>query len=530
MVVQLSDENKSDKPLGLSELEQRRQAARRMGGEDAVAKWHSKGRMTARERIEAFVDQASFQELGTLAGKGHYAEDASFEDFTPSNSVMGKGRVDERNSMVVADDFTLRGGSSEAAVAEKWVYAERMAYELHMPLVRFVDSVGGSVKLLEKIGRTKLPGYPLWPSTALMGTVPVTSVAFGSCVGLGAIRAIASHFSVMVKEQAQVFAAGPPVVKQGLGQEISKEELGGYKLCTHTSGIINNAAEDEHDALRQVRTFLSYMPGNVWEAPPRVTPQDDPERREPALNTLIPENPRRIFNACKIVEAVFDQGSLFQIAPDFGASLRTFFARLDGYAVGVMLNDPTVMGGALTRAAAEKMERFVDLCDTFHLPVINFVDQPGTMIGLEAERAGTLAAAGRAGGAIEQASIPWVSVIVRRAFGLAGSMHGPWHGPTGTSLNYRFAWPSARWGSIPIEGGVAAAYRREIEGSDDPKARREELEAYYRRLGSPFRTAEAFGVVDMLEPAETRPLLCNWVHDAYRLTQHRLGPKRRTMR
>ena len=204
--------------------------------------------------------------------------------------------------------------------------------------------------------------------------------------------------------------------------------------------------------------------------------------------------------------------------------------RLDGKAVGVMINDPAVMAGSLTSAAARKMERFVDTCDTFHLPMVNLVDQPGVMIGLEAERAGTLLAAAKASAAIEQASIPWVSVVMRRAFGIGGGMLGPWQGPQGTSLNHRFAWPTARWGSIPIEGGVAAAHKREIEAAPDPTARREELEAYYQRLASPFRTAEAFGVVDIIKPSETRRRLCTWADDAYRLIRTNVGPRARTMR
>lgn len=514
----------------LQELHERREAALRLGGDEAVAAWHALGRLTARERIDAFADRDSFQELGRIAGAGRYDAQGRYQGFTPSNSVMGRAAVDGRPLMVVADDFTIRGGSSEAAVAEKWIYAERMALDFRMPLVRFVDSAGGSVKLLAKAGRTKLPGYPLWPSTALMGAVPVASVAFGACAGLGAIRAVAAHFSVMVRDQAQVFAAGPPVVKQGLGIDVDKEALGGTELCTRLSGAILNAATDERDALAQVRRFLSYLPSHAWEAPARASVDDDPQRRDEALNGVIPANRRRIYAARPIAVSIADRDSLFELAPDFGASLRTFLARLDGHAVGLMLNDPAVAGGALTRAAAQKMERFVDLCDSFHLPVVHLVDQPGVMIGPDAERAGTLLAAARAGAAIEQASVPWISVVLRRAYGVGGSMLGPWSGPNGTALNHRFAWPSARWGSIPIEGGVAAAHRREIEAAADPQARRLELEAYYEQLGSPFRSAEAFGVVDIIEPAETRALLCRWVRDAVRLTQLQPAPKRRPQR
>ena len=514
----------------LHELQLRRVRAQLLGGSDAVASWHDKGRMTARERIDALADADSFYELGALAGKGRYDEQGRYLGVTPSNCVMGRARVANRPLMVVADDYTIRGGSSEAAVSDKWIYGERMAKEFRMPLVRLVDSAGGSVKVLEQSGRTKIPGYVLWPCTEMMSQVPVASIAFGACVGLGAVRAIAAHFSVMVKDQSQVCAAGPPVVLQGLGQDVSKEELGGYALCTQVSGIINNVADSEQDALDQVKRFLSYLPLNAWELPMQLSCNDDPQRKNDELDTIIPENRRKTYSAKKIVETIFDRDSMFEISPGYGASLRVYLTRLNGRSVGAMINDPCSMGGGLTRAAATKMERFVDLCDSFHLPIVNLVDQPGVMIGLEAERAGTLMAAARASAAIEQASVPWISIIIRRAFGVAGSMLGPWQGPTGTSLNHRFAWPTARWGSIPIEGGVAAAYRREIEAARDPKAKREELEAYYQRLSSPFRTAENFGVVDIIRPAETRSLLCSWVDDAARLTAISPVPKARGMR
>lgn len=526
------DENgEPRKELSLyEELEARRAAAEKMGGSEAVARWHEKGRMTARERIGALLDEDSLEEFGMLSGKGQYTEDGRYQDSIPSNCVVARGKVGGRAAMAVADDFTIRGGSSEAAVADKWIYGERMANEFRMPLIRLVDSAGGSVKLIEKAGRTKIPGYVLWPATEMIGRIPVASIAFGACVGLGAARVIGSHFSVMVKDQAQVFAAGPPVVKQGLGQDASKEDLGGYDLCTRVSGIVQNVADTELEALAQVKRFLSYLPANIWEAPTELASTDDPRRSDPELDKVIPEDRRKPFAARRIVETLFDRDSLFEIAPHFGASLRTFLGRLDGKAVGVMINDPAVMAGSLTSAAARKMERFVDTCDTFHLPMVNLVDQPGVMIGLEAERAGTLLAAAKASAAIEQASIPWVSVVMRRAFGIGGGMLGPWQGPRGTSLNHRFAWPTARWGSIPIEGGVAAAHKREIEAAPDPTARREELEVYYQRLASPFRTAEAFGVVDIIKPSETRRRLCTWADDAYRLVRTDVGPRARTMR
>jgi acetyl-CoA carboxylase carboxyltransferase component len=347
----MTDSEEGAARTALEELRLRRQVSAQAGSREVAA-----GRLSARDRISKLLDEGSFEELGRLAGYGEYEVDGQLRRFTPSNCVIGQGSIDARPLMVVADDASSRGGSSELAVAEKWIYAERMALTFRMPLVRMVDTAGGSVKRVERAGRTQIPGYPLWPSTALMSAVPVVSVAFGACVGLGAVRVIGAHFSVMVKDQAQVFAAGPPVIKQGLGQDVDKETLGGWRLCTETSGIVRNAAEDEDDALAQARRFLSYLPENAWQIPPHQPCTDPVNRCDAALNQAIPENPRRVYMAPQIVAAIADRGSLFELAPGFGASVRTYLARLDGYAVGLMINDPCVMGGALTRAAAQKTE------------------------------------------------------------------------------------------------------------------------------------------------------------------------------
>lgn len=523
--------NSEDWSAELEELHYRRKKAEEMGGEKSVNYQHSLGKQSVRERIAKLLDENSFNEFGKIAGKGIYNEKGVLQSFTPSNSVVGTGRIGGKKVVLSGDDFTVRAGSSESAVSDKWVYAERYAHEMKMPLVRLVDTAGGSVRLLEQQQATKIPGYSRWPTISLLGRVPVVSIAMGPCAGLGAIRVGFSHFSVMIKDKSHVFAGGPPIVKQGLNQEVTKEELGGWRVHTQISGIVHNAAEDEEDAFRQVRKFLSYMPRNVWQIPERqATEEDNCKLLDEELNFVIPKNRRKVYNIRKILAKVFDKGSIFEISRYFGGSTVTCLARLNGYTVGVMANDPKIMGGAMTAQAARKIERFVDMCDTFHIPIINFVDQPGVMTGSEAEKNGTLGAAMRAIGAIEQASIPWCSIIIRRAFGVGGGAHGPKHGPEGRSLNHRFAWPSARWGSIPIEGGVAAAYKREIEEANDPDAYREKIEEYYRRLESPFRTAEKFGVVDIIEPAETRLVLCNWIEDAYELTKEQIGMKRRTMR
>jgi acetyl-CoA carboxylase carboxyltransferase component len=514
----------------LEELAQRRKIAGQLGGDEAVARHHAQGKLTARERIDQLLDAGSFNEIGALAGGVSYGADKRRERFTPSNAVVGIGTIAARRIVVASDDGTIRGGSSEGSVAEKWIFADRYAWEYKLPIVRMVDSAGGSVRLLDKSGHTKIPGYAMLPMTQLLGTVPVVGIALGACAGLGALRVGAAHLAVMIRGKSQIFAGGPPVVKQALGLDIDKEALGGYDAMHRYSGVVSLPVDTEQDALQVARRFLSYLPANVWEQPPRVSGDDPVDRCDPWLNRAIPADKRKIFQPRKILQAIFDEGSLFEMSPDFGGSTITCLARLSGHAVGVMTNNPMVMAGALTRAAALKMARFVDLCDTFHLPIVNLADQPGVMTGPDAEREGTLAAALQALHAIEQSGVPWLAIVLRRCVGLAGAMLSPWHGPSGTALPNRYAWPSARWGSIPIEGGVAAAYKKDIAAAADPVAHRLALEAHYHAIASPLRTAERFGVLDIIEPASTRPLLCAWVEDAYRATGRRLGPVGRTMR
>jgi acetyl-CoA carboxylase carboxyltransferase component len=519
-----------ERAADLDELAQRRAIAQQLGGAEQVARHHAAGKLTARERIAGLLDAGSFNEIGALAGAVTYGPDRRRESFTPSNAVVGVGKIAARRTVVAADDFTIRAGSSEGSVAEKWIFADRYAWEYKLPIVRMVDSAGGSVKLLDKLGHTKIPGYAMLPMTQLLGAVPVVGIALGACAGLGAVRVGSSHLSIMIRGKSQVFAGGPPVVKQALGLDIDKEALGGYDAMHRSSGAVSMAVDSEEEALQATRRFLSYLPANVWEQPPREPCADPVDRCDAWLNKAIPADRRKIFQPRKILQAIFDDGSLFEMSPDFGGSTITCLARLDGYAVGVMTNNPAVMGGALTRAAALKMARFVDLCDTFHLPIVNLADQPGVMTGPDAEREGTLSAALQAMHAIEQSGVPWLAIVLRRCVGLAGAMLSPWHGPSGTALPNRYAWPSARWGSIPVEGGVAAAYKQDIASATDPLAHRLDLEAHYHALSSPLRTAERFGVLDIIEPAQTRPLLCQWVADAYRSTARRLGPVGRTMR
>lgn len=503
----------------LEELERRRALARQMGGDEAVARHHAKGKLTVRERIDGLADPGSFREIGSIAGSATY-EGTELTSFTPANTVVGTIEVDGRKVLVTGSDFTVRGGAADAGVAHKAGIAEWMALESRLPHVRLLDATGGSVRTFEAIGRTYIPDNPGTDiSVRLLQTSPVVSAVMGSVAGLPAVAACLAHFNLMVKGSSQVFVAGPPVVQAALGREITKEELGSERVQVDASGVINNLAEDEADAFRIIRRFLSYMPDSVYELPPRAEPTDDPERRDEELLEVIPRQRRRIYDPRRILEMVLDRGSIFEIAPTYGRSRITALARVDGYPVGAMIDDPRHLGGAMDVAAGEKMIRFVRLCDLFHLPLVYFADQPGFMIGLSSEKQGIVRAGARTVAAICSSRVPMISFIVRQLYGVAGGLH------VRTSGAYRrYAWPSARWGSMHIEGGAQAAYRREISSAPDPDAKRREIEERLEALASPFRSAEAFAVEEIIDPRETRPLLVEFVVEAQRILATQLGP------
>jgi acetyl-CoA carboxylase carboxyltransferase component len=511
----------------VEEIGRRARMTAQMGGPANVERQHQAGRLTVRERIDRLFDPGTFHETGAIAGAPTYDGDR-LVDLLSSNFVTGTGRIDGRRVVVGADDFTIRGGASDAAIGSKAPYGERMALELRLPMIRLIEGTGGggSVKHLEMMGRTYVPANPAMDvMVKLLQTVPVVSAALGPVAGLGAARVVFSHFSIIVKKKAQVFVAGPPLVEPALGQKITKEDLGGSHIHAQGSGVVDNEAQDEDDVFRQIRRFLSYLPDSVYEVPPILRNDDPPDRREGELLQIIPRNKRRPFDVRRIIDLTLDQGSFFEIGRKQGRSAVVGLGRLTGRPVGVLANDPRFLGGAMDVRAAEKLTRFIDFCDTFHVPVVYFVDNPGFLIGREGEKQGTIRAGGRWIYSVYQATVPWCSIILRRVFGVAGAAHGD-H----SRLNLRYAWPSGEWGSLPLEGGVMAAYRRKIEAAEDPDALRAEIETQLASVTSPFRTAEGFGVEEIIDPRDTRPLLCEWIETAYKLLPSQLGPKSRGIR
>ena len=509
----------------IEELHRRRGLAEACGGPEAVARHHAAGKLTVRERIAALLDGGSFREVGKLAGRAAYGKDGTLTGFEPAPYVMGIGKLDGRPVAVGGEDYTIRAGTgfgSDRRKGGQGGFIEDLACEYRIPLINLIDGTGGTVNTARRKGYTVVPGYGqdgCERSVDLMGIVPVVSAVMGTTAGGPSMRAILSHWSVMVRGRGQIFAAGPPVVERAFGHKLTKEELGGARIAVDTAGTIDNVAEDEEDCFRQIRRFLSYLPSNVWELPLRLPCADPVDRCEDALADIVPRSGRQAYNMRKLVEMVLDRDSLFEIQPTFGRAVITALARMDGHVVGVVANNPMV-GGIMDYKAARKQGHFIELCDMFNIPLIFFADIPGLMVGAESEANAILREGVRARYIGFQVSVPVFTVIVRKCYGVAGGGVIDRRG-----LNFKIAWPSANWGSLPIEGGVKAAYRRDIESAADPAQREGEIEEELRQLASPFRTAEAFAVEDLIDPRETRPYLCQFIEALQPRLRTQLGPK-----
>ncbi len=509
----------------LQEIVARRKAAREQGGAAAVAKQHARGRLSIRERIDALLDPGSFREIGPIAGTSVPGEAGSF---TPANFILGFGKLAERPCVVGGEDFTIAAGSPNTGGLRKSIYTEELACQYRLPLVRLHEGSGGSVTGAGGKGAPPSLPEPVYSPHRFasvgraLASVPVATAALGAVAGLPAVRLVSSHYSVMTEKTAQILVGGPALVERALGETVSKEDLGGAELHGR-SGVIDDVVEDEAAAFAAIRRFLSYLPQNVWELPPVLPCGDDRHRQDDILAGIVPVERRRVFDMRRVVKSVIDQGSFFEIGRRHGSGQITAMGRLLGRPVAILANDGRHLAGSMTAAGARKVRRFVEFAQVFHLPVLNFVDEPGFMIGAEAEREGTVRAGAAAVLAVAMATVPWAAIMVRKSMGLAAAAH---YAPG----SYILAWPSAESGALPVEGGVAVAFGREIAAAADPAAKRAELEAAFAARQSPFPRAEALAVHDLIDPRETRPKLCDWIELVWPSLSHQLGQSSFTYR
>ena len=521
------------------------------GSDDpGVVRQRRRGKLTCRERIALLLDEGSFREVGSVAGFATYDEDGNAVDFTPANHVGGWGKIDGRTAVVCADDFTSRGGHADGAIGAKSMYLDRLSLELRSPSVRMLDgsSGGGSVAAMVPqqkkegesgakesrgaivAGRPRvtggggsfLPGHlGSVQYTEQLHTVPVVNMLLGSVVGIGAAKAVLGHFAVMVRDIGQLFVAGPPVVSHAMGYDITKEELGGWHIHCR-NGSVDNLADTEEEAAETTKRFLSYLPSSVYEPPPVLSPNasDPPDRREEELFTLIPRKRTTTFDMRRAIHLIADAESFFEIGPLWGTDQIAGFVRMNGHPLGVIASDSRhENGGALTADGCDKLTRHLDLCDLFHVPILNLIDNPGFAVGLEHERTGTIRKGGEWMVAFAQVRVPIFSVLMRRSFGVAGNNFAT---PV-SRASMRVAWPAADVGGIPPEGGIEAAYKRQLAEAEDPKALRAEIDARIESARGPLGPLSKFQIEEMIDPRDTRRLACEWVETAYKIVSEPAG-------
>ena len=497
----------------LEELHRREHLAEQLGGADKVERQHHFGKLTIRERIEQVVDEGSFWEMGKAAGVATYDDEGNLIEFMPSNFVFGIANLDGRPAVVSGDDFTVRGGSNDASISAKREASETIAAEMRLPHMRLLDGMsgGGSVKTIEQAGRTYIPLLPGWHTVCdHLNIAPSVSLVLGSVAGFGAARATASHYSVMVRDTSQMMIAGPALVEQaGLGA-VSKYELGHADIHTR-NGAIDDAVDTEAEAFEKALQFLSYLPTSVDELPPLEDWGDDPARRDEWLVDVVPRNSRQSYDMRRIMTTLVDEGSFFEIGKDWGTSIIGGLARLDGVAVAIYAENPMMYGGGWTADSCRKLTRLIDLASMFKLPMIHLEDCPGFLIGKESEESATIRYGTEVLVALRESEMPYCTVVVRKAFGVAGAANRK-----PGSESFRLAWPSGDWGSLPLEGGLEVAYKAEIEASDDPEALKAEIAERLNSVRSPHRSAEFYEIEQIIDPRDTRAMLCEWVQLARR--------------
>ena len=478
------------------------QAAEQGGGEERVARQHEAGKLTARERIDLFLDPGSFVELDKF--KTHRSADFGMElQKIPGDGVVtGHGRVEGRQVFVFAQDFTVFGGSVSRAYAEKICKVMDLALQVGCPVIGLHDSGGARVQE----GVEALAGYSdiFLRNTLASGVVPQISVILGPCAGGAVYGPAITDFVFMVKGASSMYLNGPEVVRAVTHEEVTKEELGGARAHATRSGVAHFAFDTEEATLKAVRELLSFLPQNAADEPPSQPCTDDAGRRDDALKTIVPENPNRPYDMKEVVRAVVDDRHFFEVARHFAENVLCGFARLGGRPVGVVANQPAALAGVLDSDASVKAARFVRFCDAFEIPILTFVDVPGFLPGATQEWGGLIRHGAKLLYAYAEATVPKVTVITRRAWGVAYGVMASKHLRSDVNL----AWPTAEIAVTSPEGAVNVIFRKEISSAADPAAERARLTSEYReRFANPYRAAELGYVDEVLKPEETRPRL-----------------------
>ena len=469
---------------------------------EAARRQHQRGKLTARERIERLLDPGSFVELDALVQ--HRSTFFGMERRRPYGDgvVTGYGTIDGRTVAVFSQDFTVFGGSLGEAFAAKMVKVMDLALKIGCPIIGINDSAGARIQE----GVEGLAGYGevFYRNVQASGVIPQISIIAGPCAGGAVYSPAMTDFVFMVRGISQMFITGPDVIRTVTGEEVTHEQLGGADTHTSVSGVAHFAADDEDELFQQVRALLSFLPSNNLEDPPYVTPTDDPEREDPALDDLVPEISSKPYDMHEVIARIVDDGEFFEVQPAWAQNIIIGFARLDGYPVGIVANQPRVLAGTLDIDASVKAARFVRFCDAFNIPLITLVDVPGFLPGTQQEYGGIIRHGSKLLYAYCEATVPKLTVITRKAYGGAYVVMAS----RALRSDFNLAWPTAEIAVMGPEAAVNLLFRRELEAAEDPEARRRELVAEYeQQFATPYQAAARGYVDDVILPRQTRPWL-----------------------
>jgi acetyl-CoA carboxylase carboxyltransferase component len=483
----------------LLDLANRREKSRRGGGDERIAAQHARGKFTARERIDMLLDEGSFEEYDAFVT--HRCTDFGMERSTPLGDgvVTGYGTVDGRLVFVFSQDFTVFGGSLSQAYAEKICKVMDLAARAGAPIIGLNDSGGARIQE----GVDALAGYAdiFQRNVLCSGLVPQISLILGPCAGGAVYSPAITDFVMMVRDTSSMFLTGPKVVKQVTREEVTTEELGGAEVHATRSGVAHLVADTEEQLFQQARTLLGYLPQSSRHPVPLGPTEDPPDRRDPKLNYLLPDSSNQPYDITDVITRVVDQDSFFEIHSRYAPNLVVGFARLNGRSVGIVANQPKVLAGVLDNAASIKGARFVRFCDAYNIPLVTFEDVPGFMPGTAQEYGGIIRNGAKLLFAFAEATVPKITVIVRKAYGGAYCVMSSKHLRSDVNL----AWPTAEIAVMGPEGAVEIIYRSELKEADDVQARAEELRQQYRELfANPYRAASKGYIDDVIEPANTR--------------------------
>ena len=483
----------------LEELERRRAEARLGGGQARIDAQHKRGKLTARERIDLLMDESSFEEFDMYVE--HRCHDFGMEKTKiPGDGVVtGWGTINGRVVYVFAKDFTVFGGSLSDAHAKKIMKIQDMALQNRAPIIGLFDA--GGARIQEGVAALGGYGEVFLRNVLASGVIPQISVIMGPCAGGDVYSPAMTDFIFMVKDTSYMFVTGPDVVKTVTNETVTAEELGGARVHTTKSSIADRAYENDVETLLQMRRLLDFLPSNNKSGVPELPTSDSPDRPEPSLDTLIPDNPNKPYDIKELILKVVDEGDFFEIQDQYARNIVTGFARMEGRTVGIIANQPMVLAGVLDADASRKAARFVRFCDCFEIPIITFVDVPGFLPGTAQEYGGLIKHGAKLLFAYSEATVPKVTVITRKAYGGAYDVMSSKH--IRGDVNY--AWPSAEIAVMGPKGAAEILYRADLSDATKIAAR---IKEYQDRFANPFIAAERGYIDEVILPRHTRRRLC----------------------